>query len=102
MKPQIPESVSGSVKRSLVYSLAGFVLGAGTAHNAFGTPTGATVVHGSAQFAMPSANTLEITNSANAIINWQSFNIGQGEITRFIQPSADSAVLNRVTGINPS
>lgn len=98
MKPQMPESVI----RSVIFSVAGFVLGAGMAQNAFANPSGATVVHGSAQFAMPAANTLEITNSANAIINWQSFNIGQGEITRFIQPSADSAVLNRVTGANVS
>lgn len=91
-----------SVVRSALFSVAGFVLGAGTAQNAYANPGGATVVHGSAQFAMPGANTLEITNSANAIINWQSFGIGQGEITRFIQPSADSAVLNRVTGANVS
>lgn len=96
MKPQ------KSVIRSALFSVAGFVLGAGTAQNAYANPGGATVVHGSAQFATPGANTLEITNSANAIINWQSFGIGQGEITRFIQPSADSAVLNRVTGANVS
>lgn len=96
MKPQ------KSVIRSALFSVAGFVLGAGTAQNVFANPGGATVVHGSAQFATPGANTLEITNSANAIINWQSFGIGQGETTRFIQPSADSAVLNRVTGSNVS
>src|SRR5690606_14902950 len=42
----------------------------------------------------------------NAIINWQSFSIGANEITRFIQQSQASAVLNRVTGgggaIDPS
>jgi filamentous hemagglutinin family protein len=60
-------------------------------------PTGGTVTSGSASFA-PSGNTLTITNTANAIINWQSFSIGANEITRFIQSSGASAVLNRVTG----
>ncbi|RIY31455.1 hypothetical protein CKF54_06640, partial [Psittacicella hinzii] len=40
----------------------------------------------------------EITNSANAIINWQTFNINENEIVKFIQQSTDSAVLNRVIG----
>ena len=47
-------------------------------------------------------NTMTITNSANAIINWQGFSIGSNETTRFIQPSAASAVLNRITGGDPS
>ncbi len=33
-----------------------------------------------------------------AIINWSSFNIGKGELTRFIQPGKNSVVLNRVIG----
>jgi filamentous hemagglutinin family protein len=47
-------------------------------------------------------NLLQITNSPNAIINWQSFSIGTNEITRFIQQSNSSAVLNRVTSQDPS
>src|SRR3977135_2038482 len=62
-------------------------------------PTGGTVGSGSATFAS-SGNTLTVTNSANAIINWQSFSIGVNEITRFVQSSASSAVLNRVVGSN--
>ncbi|MEQ8494784.1 MAG: filamentous hemagglutinin N-terminal domain-containing protein, partial [Gammaproteobacteria bacterium] len=61
-------------------------------------PRGAEVVHGSASFAMPNPHTLEVTNSPSAILNWQSFSIGAGETTRFIQDSAASAVLNRVVG----
>ena len=45
---------------------------------------------------------LNITNSHNAIINWGSFSIGVNELTRFIQPSALSPVLNRVIGQDPS
>src|SRR6266853_650783 len=62
-------------------------------------PTGGSVGSGSASFAS-SGNTLTITNSANAIINWQSFSIGVNEITRFVQSSASSSVLNRVVGSN--
>src|SRR5688572_28922410 len=68
-------------------------------------PTGGTVVRGQASI-QPMGNLLQITNSPNAIINWQSFSIGANEVTRFLQQSASSAVLNRVTGtagtIDPS
>lgn len=64
---------------------------------ALANPTGPTVVSGNASFAA-SGNALTITNSANAIINWRGFSIGVNEITRFLQPSAASAVLNRVVG----
>ena len=65
-------------------------------------PAGGQVVHGSATFSSPSVNVLNVTNSNNAIINWQSFNIGAGQTTNFIQPSAASSVLNRVISNNPS
>lgn len=68
---------------------------------AYGNPTGPTVVHGQAAFSA-SGNALSITNSPGAIINWKNFSIGANEITRFIQQSASSAVLNRVVGGNPS
>lgn len=65
-------------------------------------PTAPTVVNGSATLANPNASTLEITNTRGTIINWQGFSINPGEVTRFLQPDAASAVLNRVTGSNPS
>ncbi|MDH5343340.1 MAG: filamentous hemagglutinin N-terminal domain-containing protein, partial [Betaproteobacteria bacterium] len=68
---------------------------------ALANPTNPTVVHGTATFAT-AGNILNITNGANAIINWGSFSINVNELTRFIQPSALSAVLNRVTGQDPS
>jgi filamentous hemagglutinin family protein len=64
-------------------------------------PTGPTIVNGSATFKQ-AGNLLQITNSPKAIINWQSFSIGAGEITRFVQQNSASAVLNRVTTQNPS
>ncbi|MGV3627791.1 MAG: filamentous hemagglutinin N-terminal domain-containing protein [Betaproteobacteria bacterium] len=68
---------------------------------ALANPVNPTVVNGTATFAA-AGNILNITNSHNAIINWGSFSIGVNELTRFIQPSALSAVLNRVTGQDPS
>ncbi|MCP4470223.1 MAG: filamentous hemagglutinin N-terminal domain-containing protein, partial [Gammaproteobacteria bacterium] len=64
-------------------------------------PTGPQVVHGQVSFAA-TPNQLNVTNSHNAIINWNQFSIGASEITRFIQNSRNSNVLNRVTGGNPS
>lgn len=64
-------------------------------------PSGGSVVSGSASFNQQ-GNTLNITNSAGTIINWQNFSIQEGETTKFIQKSVDSAVLNRVTTQNPS
>ncbi len=60
-------------------------------------PTGATVISGTAAMTASGA-VLDIANSNGAIINWQSFSIGAGELTKFVQPSAGSAVLNRVLG----
>lgn len=64
-------------------------------------PLGPLVVNGQVTFAGKGGQ-LTVTNTPGAIINWQSFSIGAGEATRFIQQSASSAVLNRVTGGNPS
>jgi filamentous hemagglutinin family protein len=68
-----------------------------SAQQSYANPTGPSVVSGSASF-NSAANALTVTNSNNAIINWQGFSIGVNEITRFVQPSSGSAVLNRVTG----
>ncbi|MGB9988863.1 beta strand repeat-containing protein [Pseudoduganella rhizocola] len=64
-------------------------------------PTLPQVVAGQATFAQQ-GNVFSITNTPNTIINWQSFSVGRDEITRFIQQSSDSKVLNRITGQDPS
>ncbi len=60
-------------------------------------PSGAAVINGNVSFTT-NGNTLEITNSPNAIIDWKSFSINKGEITKFIQEHGASAILNRVVG----
>lgn len=69
--------------------------------NVWANPTGMEVISGSVQ-AVQQGNILNITNSDKAVIHWQQFNIGVGETTHFIQPSASSSVLNRVVTANPS
>jgi filamentous hemagglutinin family protein len=64
-------------------------------------PVNPTVVSGTVNFGT-TGNTLTVTNSANSIINWQAFSIAANESVWFNQQSALSAVLNRVTGIDPS
>ncbi|HUE65079.1 MAG TPA: hypothetical protein VMO78_11960, partial [Rhizomicrobium sp.] len=43
-----------------------------------GQPAGGSVVSGQAQISASGATTLINQNSAKAIINWQSFSVGQG------------------------
>jgi filamentous hemagglutinin family protein len=64
-------------------------------------PVGSTVGQGRATFNSQGAN-LTIRTSDRAFINWQSFNIGVGETTTFIQPSSSSLVWNRINDSNPS
>ncbi len=65
-------------------------------------PTGASIVSGQVTINTATPHTTTVTNSPNAIVNWQNFSIAQNEATHFIQQSSQSAVLNRVVGQNPS
>lgn len=67
----------------------------------YANPIGAQVISGQAGFDVQ-GNVLTITNTPNTILNWQQFSISPGEITRFMQQSSSSAVLNRVLGQDPS
>ena len=71
-------------------------------NNAHALPTGGAVSAGGATIS-GGAGTLTINQaSQNAAINWQSFNIGQAEAVKFVQPNASSVALNRVLGPDPS
>ena len=66
-------------------------------------PSGGTVVAGSATISGQGTHLVTVNQSTtNSIINWNSFSINSGELTRFVLPSSNSAVLDRVTGLNPS
>lgn len=62
-------------------------------------PTGATTVYGGVGISTPSANQMTIQQTTpTAIVNWQGFSVGAGNRVDINQPSASSAILNRVTG----
>src|SRR5471032_1098434 len=60
---------------------------------AYANPTLPQVVSGQATFNQQ-GNVFSITNTPNTIINWQSFSINPGELTRFIQQDRKSTRLN--------
>src|SRR5208283_666455 len=71
------------------------------AHPVLANPVGGTAVQGTATFTSQGSQ-LTIQTSALAAINWQSFNIGLGETTTFVQPSSSSVVWNQINDPNPS
>src|SRR5215470_11086197 len=81
------------ISAALPVSLA---LPVGAAHAG---PQGGVVVGGSASIqGQGSGNVVVNQFSQSAIVNWNTFNIGTGEHTQFVQPSATSIILNRVVG----
>jgi filamentous hemagglutinin family protein len=81
----------------MVAALVGIAPRAGLAN-----PQGGTVVGGAAAISS-AGNALTVKQTTNrAIVNWRSFSIGHGETTRIVGPSSASAILNRVTGGDPS
>lgn len=65
-------------------------------------PSDGVVSFGDIQFEGGAGNLTIRQGSDAAIINWGSFSIQRGEVTRFVQPGSNSAVLNRVTGSDAS
>ena len=68
---------------------------------ALANPVDPQVISGQATFNAVGRQ-LDIANTPGAIINWRGFSINAGEVTRFLQQSSSSAVLNRVVGQDPS
>jgi hypothetical protein len=65
-------------------------------------PQGGSVAAGHATIGAATNNSLTVhQNSQNAVINWNSFSIGQPNTVTYQQPNAASATLNRVTGNTP-
>ena len=62
------------------------------------SPQGGRFVAGSGAIEAGASMTSVATATDRAIIDWSTFSIGAGETVSFAQPSAASAVLNRVTG----
>ncbi|EMS81614.1 two-partner secretion domain-containing protein [Desulfotignum phosphitoxidans] len=70
--------------------------------NAYALPAGGVVSAGGAAISSGAGTTTINQSTPNAAINWQSFDIGQTESVRFVQPGSNSVALNRVLGADPS
>ena len=95
----------GQMRRSLrggIGILAAGALMMGGMHHAMALPQGGTVAAGAADIAASQAEMAIHQATQNAVINWNSFNIGAGERVNIYQPNAQAALLNRVLGGNPS
>ncbi|MES2877686.1 MAG: filamentous hemagglutinin N-terminal domain-containing protein [Pseudomonadota bacterium] len=90
----------GSIRPCLRLLPLLIVAGLSTA-SAWANPGGAQTVNGQVSYSS-AGNVLTITNSPGAVINWQSFSINAGEVTRFVQQNSSSSVLNRVVGQDPT
>jgi filamentous hemagglutinin family protein len=67
------------------------------AANAQSLPTGGTATRGSATISTPTAASMVVNQTTpRAIIDWASFNIGNGASVTFSQPGASSIAVNRV------
>ncbi|NKJ39995.1 MBG domain-containing protein [Rhizobium sp. SG570] len=86
-------------KVRLVALLASTALAHATVAPAQSLPSGGQVAAGSITIGTPSAGALTINQtSGSAVVNWQSFNVGKANRVTFVQPDANAAILNRVTG----
>lgn len=89
--------------RRILALLAGTALASIAPLEAAERPTAPSVAQGSVAVGTTGTATMTITQgSPTAIVNWQSFSIGQGAAVSIQQPSANSALLNRVTGTTTS
>lgn len=61
-------------------------------------PTGGSVAAGAASLSTSGSVLTVDQSSARAVINWQSFSVGEGASVVFRQPDATSVTLNRVVG----
>ena len=68
----------------------------------YSNPAGEQVVSGSATFSRDGGVLEVVTGTDSTIIDWENFSIGVDELTNFVQPGIDSAVLNRVVGSLPT
>ena len=95
----------GRMRRGLrggIGILAAGALMMGGMNHAMALPQGGQVAAGAADIAASQAEMAIHQATQNAVINWNSFNIGAGERVNIYQPNAQAALLNRVLGGNPS
>ena len=65
-------------------------------------PQGAQVAQGVVSVSQSGSQMAITQNSPKAVVNWQSFDIGQNAQVHVLQPSSQSVLLNRVLSDNPT
>src|SRR5690554_4352640 len=102
-KKNVIQNRSGIPASLRLRSLASAVFLASMSMSARGNPEGGQIAAGTAMIEGEGSALVRINQSSDrAIINWRGFSIAENERTEFIQPSAQSMTLNRVTGVDPS
>ncbi len=89
-------------KSSAVRLLATSLLFSGAIQAAEVLPSGGNVVAGTGTISQSGSAMTIHQNTGKLAIDWQSFNIGQGNTVNFVQPSASSVAMNRVLGSDVS
>ncbi len=95
-------SCSALGARVAIWGIAGVIFSLDFGSIAYALPAGGTVVAGAASIAGTKGTVTIDQSSQNAVINWQSFGIGESEAVTFQQPNSRSVALNRVLGPDPS
>ena len=96
-----PENATGQGKRARAQVLLAVLL-AGASGHALALPTDGQVSLGQGSIASAEGSMTVTQSSQNLAINWNSFNIAQGEKVSFVQPNSSAIALNRVVGSDPS
>ena len=95
-RPSVKARLSATTSLVRIASL--IAIGIPALAHADALPSGGRVAAGSAVIASSASATTITQTSQNAVINWDSFSVGLGNVVAFHQPDASAATLNRVTG----
>lgn len=93
-----PKSVATFNKKSILVCVAMMF----ASELAEANPEGGQFVQGLGAISNAVGLTTIQQTTQQAIVNWQSFGSNAGEVIKFVQPSANAAILNRVVGNLPS
>ncbi|VVC83085.1 filamentous haemagglutinin family protein [Sideroxydans sp. CL21] len=103
----LPEAVAAPLPVPMGLPCGGCTLAANAPTNVYsnfaGAGTSVTMSNIDPKTGLPNANNLTINQQSQvAILNWQQFNIAQGNTVTFVQPSSTSSALNRIWDANPT
>ncbi|RYF54327.1 MAG: filamentous hemagglutinin N-terminal domain-containing protein, partial [Comamonadaceae bacterium] len=101
-----PSPVPSTLRPTALALALGFAALLGLPMLAAAQPKNATAVHGAVQL-LPGGKSLTVVTvngvgTQHSVIDWRSFSVPKGSTTHFLQPSASSTSINRVTGNAPS